>query len=334
MLSFRDLDKSNNFYFRFIDDFPFALFRTTPDGRLVFGNRAFARILGFNDSDSLMRMPVIEFYQDEKDREALMNMLIRERVVEGVSIYLKRRDGGLIHRIFTISGGFDSANRLIHVDGVMREAEDPDLPPEAVNAVMDIVVLLDRQGKLLRINTACAHLLGFSREELIGKSIFDFIVPLYRELFSIFLTIVHKTGREEGVLTILDRAGVERDLEFLALLVPPTNGLPSIKVMARDVTSRIIAHRKKLNQEKFSGILEMAGGVSHKLNQPLTIIGNMVQEVLTHLDPHDLNYQRMRKIRDQVMKLHEIAKKIGNIRKYEAIDYVAGVRIVDIDRAS
>lgn len=330
----RNLEISCDCYGEFIEDFPFALFRTTPEGRLIFGNRALARIFGVNDPESLRHMPVIDFYRNERDREVLMNTLIRERVIEGFGISLKRCDGTPIYCIATIRGGFDHDKRLIHVDGIMREAENPDTPAEVVNTVMDIVVFLDKRGKLLHINPAGARLLGFSRGELIGKSIFDFIVPLYRDLFAIFLSIVQKTEREEGILTILDRTGLERDLEFLALRVAPPNGLPSIQVMARDVTSRIKAQRQKLSREKFSGILEMAGGVAHKLNQPLTVIGNMVQEVLIHLDPHDVNYQRMRKIRDQVMRLNEIAKKIGSIRKYEAMDYVAGVRIVDIDRAS
>ncbi len=32
--------------------------------------------------------------------------------------------------------------------------------------------------------------------------------------------------------------------------------------------------------------------------------------------------------------MNEIAKKISNIKKYKAMDYVAGVKIVDIDKAS
>ena len=36
----------------------------------------------------------------------------------------------------------------------------------------------------------------------------------------------------------------------------------------------------------------------------------------------------------QIERIHELAKKIGNIRKYEAMDYVAGIKIVDIDKTS
>jgi hypothetical protein len=39
-------------------------------------------------------------------------------------------------------------------------------------------------------------------------------------------------------------------------------------------------------------------------------------------------------VNEQVKKLNDITKKIGSIKKYEAMDYVAGIRIVDIDKAS
>jgi hypothetical protein len=32
--------------------------------------------------------------------------------------------------------------------------------------------------------------------------------------------------------------------------------------------------------------------------------------------------------------MNEITEKIGNIKKYEAMEYVAGIKIVDIDKAS
>jgi hypothetical protein len=32
--------------------------------------------------------------------------------------------------------------------------------------------------------------------------------------------------------------------------------------------------------------------------------------------------------------MNDITEKIGNIRKYVAMDYVAGVKIVDIERAA
>jgi hypothetical protein len=81
-------------------------------------------------------------------------------------------------------------------------------------------------------------------------------------------------------------------------------------------------------------VLEMAGGVAHKLNQPLMIIRNMVSELLSGLDSSDPNYEKMARDSPQIERIHELAKKIVKIRRYEPMEYVAGVKIVDIDKTS
>jgi hypothetical protein len=78
----------------------------------------------------------------------------------------------------------------------------------------------------------------------------------------------------------------------------------------------------------------MAGGVAHSLNQPLTIVNNLLSEILTQQQPDDTSLPKLLKVHRQINKMNEIAKKISNITKYEAMDYVAGVKIVDIDKAS
>lgn len=88
------------------------------------------------------------------------------------------------------------------------------------------------------------------------------------------------------------------------------------------------------NDEKLQGVIEMAGGVAHRLNQPLTIINNLILEIVDGSDPADPLYEKVRELSDQIRVLNDISLKISQIRKYESMEYVAGTRIVDIDKAS
>lgn len=332
---------SESFYAEFIQGLPVAVFRTTLEGRLLFGNRALARMLGLETFSELRHYPVFELYSDNEDRTALFEAVAKTGRVEGHRIFLVRKDGRPVCCHVTAKGVFDGEGRLTCLDGVLREIirESPEGEEKVgakamVNAITDFIILLGEKGEILNINRAGAELLEFRRDDLIGRSIFDFVLPLYKELFSMLLTIVTQTGREEGVLTVMNRKGVDFHLEFLATLIENKGELNPIQIIARDVTRRIKKQKKRLNEEKFSGVIEMAGGVAHRLNQPLTIIGNTVQEVLSHLEKDHENYPKMMRIREQLGRLNEITKKIGRIRKYEAMDYVAGVKIVDIDKAS
>jgi C4-dicarboxylate-specific signal transduction histidine kinase len=80
--------------------------------------------------------------------------------------------------------------------------------------------------------------------------------------------------------------------------------------------------------------LEMAGGVAHRLNQPLTIINNLINEILTELRQDSQIYGKIVNVHNQIKKMNDITDKLSRIKKYEAMDYVAGIKIVDIEKAS
>jgi PAS domain S-box-containing protein len=281
------------------------------------------------------------FYRSAEDRDLLLSAVMKSGRVVDAPLFLKRRDGRPIWCRLTAKALMDEDGILVHLDGVLRDATReiekrgarPTLENMA-NVLSDFVVLLNPDGEIADINKAGSELLGFRVEDLIGRSIADFVIPRLRDLFSTFLSIVVKTGREEGILTIMDRNGDERHLEFHAFVDESQGASGHIHLVARNVTDRIRYHKEQLSKEKFIGVLEMAGGVAHKLNQPLMIMRNAVIEVLSGMSPKDPNYERVQKIHQQVERISEIAKKIGNIKKYEPMDYVAGIKIVDIDKTS
>ena len=78
----------------------------------------------------------------------------------------------------------------------------------------------------------------------------------------------------------------------------------------------------------------MAGGVAHRLNQPLTIINNQINEIMSEIKQDKRLHDQIVKIQNQIKKLNDITDKLGRIKKYEAMDYVAGIKIVDIEKSS
>jgi hypothetical protein len=161
-----------------------------------------------------------------------------------------------------------------------------------------------------------------------------FFAPEDREFFLIFLADIIKIGRNETILAVTTRSAKIRHLDWHAYLVRNDNQPHHIKCIARDVSDIVNRQKERNIDEKFQGVLEMAGGVAHSLNQPLTIVNNLLNEILSELDGEGTLFTKVQKVHDQMKKMNEIAQKIGNIKKYEAMDYVAGVKIVDIDKSS
>lgn len=89
-----------------------------------------------------------------------------------------------------------------------------------------------------------------------------------------------------------------------------------------------------LEREKLAGVLEMAGAVCHELNQPL----QSIQFYIDAISPDAIEDMHIRKvlaqIKQQAVRMGKITRKIMQITKYESIDYLGGVRIIDIEKAS
>jgi PAS domain S-box-containing protein len=334
-------EKSARWYLEFINTIPVGVFRETLDGRIVFCNNALAEMFGFRSSKELTDYPVINLYGSIKARDSFLAAVIRNGRVLDVPLSFKKKDTTPIWCSVSARATLEQSGPVVHLDGVIRDiTKDVTLGGEQPSLLKiespfnDFVVLLDAEGDLLDINRAGADLLGFKKQELLGKPIAEFIAPKFRDLFHTFLSLILRAGREEGILTIMDRNGDEQNLEFRGFVQKKAKGTDYILLMARNVTERIRNQKEQLSKEKFLGVIEMAGGVAHRLNQPLTIIGNTINEVLSSLNSVDPNYEKMVRIYHQIQRINELANKIVNIKKYEPMDYVAGVKIVDIDKTS
>ena len=334
-------DYSARRYAEFIDSLPAALFRSTIEGKIVYCNHAFADLFGFDSALDLIDYPVIELYQNKKDRGLIIHTIMQSGRVIDVPVALKKKNGTPIWCALTAKPVLDDDGIIIHLDGILKEitAEIDRVQSapgigEAAENIDQVVVLFDLRGELIDINPAGEDLLGTPKEQLLGKSLSEILAPGDRDLFLIFLADTFKIGRNEAILSVLDSSSNTHHLKCQAFLVKNSGRVQHIKCIARDVTSMLIIQKERAAQEKFQGVLEMAGGVAHRLNQPLTIINNLINEVLLQLQRDSQIYAKIVKVHNQIKKMNDITDKLSRIKKYEAMDYVAGIKIVDIEKAS
>ena len=83
-------DYSARRYAEFIDSLPAALFRTTIEGKIVYCNHAFADLFGFDSALDLIDYPVIELYQNKKDRGAIIHTLMQTGRIIDLPVALKK----------------------------------------------------------------------------------------------------------------------------------------------------------------------------------------------------------------------------------------------------
>ena len=334
-------DSSDSKYIEFVDSLPVAIYRTTIEGKIVFCNKLFSNMLGFDSTEELIDYPDIKLYNKLKDRGYLISSALMLGRVVDLPVSFVKKDGTLIWCSVTAKTVFDDEETVLFLDSVIREIsgeiddrQDGSKLDDIVDSMNDIVMILTISGDIIDINKAGAQVFGYIRDELIGKPLADYVVQKQRDFFILFLSDILKIGKYDGFFSVVDGGGIERHLEFTALLIKYNGKAQQIKGIARDITERVMQQKKRSLKEKFQGVQEMAGGVAHRLSQPLTVISNLLAEVLNNIPKESVNYNNLEKVRKQIEKINEITKKIAGVKKYEVIDYVAGVKIVDIDKAS
>ncbi len=100
------------------------------------------------------------------------------------------------------------------------------------------------------------------------------------------------------------------------------------------VTKERKAEAERLERERLQVSLQMAGAVCHEMNQPMQSISGYSESLLMNVKESDPLYVKIKKIIELTRRMGEITRKLTRITRYETKDYIEGIKIVDIDRAS
>jgi PAS domain S-box-containing protein len=162
---------------------PIGICRATREGRLISANVAFARILGYDSPDELLPLDMqADIYFDAADRPRLLGELERGGAVSRSEVRLKRKDGSPIwveidaRAVRTGSGAFGHLEGFVHdIDQRIRMVEELRESEERFRrsfSVSPVAMTLTewRTGRIIDANESLVRMLGYGREELIGRT--------------------------------------------------------------------------------------------------------------------------------------------------------------------
>ena len=81
---------------------------------------------------------------------------------------------------------------------------------ELVDNGLGLICTHDLDGKLLSVNPAAAHSLGYAPAEMVGKNLIDYISPIHRAIFPHYLKRIAAEPNLSGLMNLQNRAGEER----------------------------------------------------------------------------------------------------------------------------
>ncbi|MFH1349605.1 MAG: PAS domain-containing protein [Pseudomonadota bacterium] len=212
-----------------------------------------------------------------------------------------------------------------------------------IDGISDALMLVDAKTlKILDVNQAFLNSYGISRDEVLGKRCHEVTHHLKRPCNQVnshcpcpLVDSVLSGNFSHAEHIHRDHDGKTLYFEITTYPLKDKSGkVTRIIHLSRDITLRKSLEHELMEKEKLSGILELAGGASHEINQPLTVIITGLERLVKRLPQGNVEYDIALTILESAKRLSKISEKLGQITRYASKEYVAGKRIIDLDEAS
>lgn len=174
------LRESEARYRRFFEADLSGAFVSTPEGKILDCNPAFARLLGFESVEAALSADAASLYPASGERERFLSHLRRERALQSVEAELIRRDGARITVLSNVIGVFDGQDRLVRFFGFLfditeRKRAEGELArtvrewQSTFDAANDAICVLGADQRVLRSNRTAEQLFDRPAADIAGR---------------------------------------------------------------------------------------------------------------------------------------------------------------------
>lgn len=195
------------------------------------------------------------------------------------------------------------------------------------NVALDVLCIAGLDGKFKKTNTAFSKLLGYMPDELISRSLIEFVHP-----DDVVRTQEAINQLRQGIpvkdFTNRYRAS-DGSYKVLSWSTSPDPEMGLVYAAGRDITDLVAAEglaksekAKALLNAKLASLGEMSAGIAHEINNPLMTISGSAQMMERSLDDRS----KIQQLTTTILRATErVTKIINGLRKFshcsEAIEY-------------
>jgi PAS domain S-box-containing protein len=174
------------------DQLPVGIYRTTPEGKLIYFNQTLADMLGY-ETNELYKIEVPELYVTDNERADEINELFHSNGnVHQKELSLKRKDGSTIIVKDRLNAFKDKKGNILYFDGVLEDITERKRMEEALKEseskfrslaqTTSTAIMVYQGDKWVYANPAGEKISGYSLDELKQMNYWDFVAPEHRDM--------------------------------------------------------------------------------------------------------------------------------------------------------
>jgi two-component system cell cycle sensor histidine kinase/response regulator CckA len=318
----KDLEESIETYRVLVENSPDLLYRTDLQGRITFVSPSVYRLSGFTVEEAIGMKIAEQVYLFPEERKTLLEKLQKNGHVTNFEAQLKRKDGSVWWASTNAHFYKNKKGDILGVEGIARDISEIKTAETALRESEERFRLAFRtspdainlsraaDGMYIDINEGFTKLMGYTREDVIGKT-------------SLSLNIWKNPEDRQRLVDGLTKHGYVENLEaeFVRKSGMIGTGLVSarfFRIKKENVIlsiTRDITERKKLEQQlqqaqKFEAIATLAGGLAHDFNNLLMGIQGRASLVAAELAPSHPHSEHMQAIETYVRSATDLTSEL------------------------
>jgi PAS domain S-box-containing protein len=284
----RALRESEQRYKTLFEQAPIGIYRTTPEGKIVAGNPALLRILGFSSLGELLAVGMDGLGARDADARRAFRLRVDQQGGIGVHESIWRKGDGSFAYVREYSAAVkDAEGRTIHYEGTVEDVTAQVLAEKEqsrliaiLEATPDLVAITARNGDPIYLNAAARRMLGVEDyADLAGISLTRHYPPEKLQWFRRHgVTAAVRNGVWNGESVILRTDGTP--IPVSQVLISHRNAVGRTEyfsTVVRDITELKKAEaemRRALEKEQELNALKtrFVSMTSHEFRTPLTTI--------------------------------------------------------------
>jgi len=334
------LKESENKYRDLVENIAEVVYRTDDKARVIYVTPNIEAIGGYTQ-EQVLEKGFMDFIHPDDLEERLENFQVIMSGKSTVSEYRVITKDKRVIWVRTNAVPILKDGRTVGVQGILnditeRKAMEDLMQKNAerleilIHALPVGIVIIDpATHKIVDVNPKAVLMIGAPADRIIGSPCHNFICSAQAGQCPV-KNFGHTVHNVADTFLTADGENLAVHKTVLPLQVDEKDLLLECFI---DISEHKRAERERLKKEKLKGVVEMAGAVCHELNQPLQSISGFSELLMMEMEKDMPVYEKVSIIKNQVVRMGEITKKLMHITKYETKGYLED-RIIDIEKSS